>query len=140
MNSQREGLRMFIDTSAVVALITGEPEAGALTAALGKADARQTSPLVRLETCAVLATRLDITPEQAEGLFDDLLVEADIEIMPITDEIGRAAVACFSAYGKGRHAARLNIVDCFSYACAKALGVSLLFKGDDFARTDIEAA
>ena len=131
---------MFIDTSAIVALIAGEPESTALAVALGRADIRQTSPLVRLEACAILATRLDISPEKAEGLFDDLLAEADIEIMPITDDIGRAAVACFSAYGKGRHAARLNIVDCFSYACAKALRAPLLFKGDDFAQTDIEAA
>ena len=129
---------MFMDTSANVALITGEPDSGVLAAALAQADVRLTSPLVRLEACAVLATRLDISPEQAEGLFEDLLAEAGIDIMPVTDDIGRAAVACFAAYGKGRHAARLNIVDCFSYACAKALGAPLLFKGDDFAHTDIE--
>ena len=131
---------MFIDTSALVAMIVGEPDAGPLAAVVERADIRRTSPLVRLEACAVLATRLDITPAQADGLFDDLLAEADIAVVPITDEIGRMAVACFATYGKGRHAARLNIVDCFSYACARALGVSLLFKGDDFGQTDIENA
>lgn len=128
---------MFIDTSAFIALITGEPDAFALAAALERADVRRTSPLVRLETCAVLATRLDVSPAQAEGLFDDVLAEADIAVIPVTDAIGRIAVACFATFGKGRHAARLNIVDCFSYACAKALGEALLFKGDDFAQTDI---
>jgi ribonuclease VapC len=128
---------MFIDTSAFIALLTDEPEAGALAAALEKAGNRRTSPLVRLEACAVLATRLDIAPHQADELFEELLAEADIRIMPVTDTVGRIAVECFEAYGKGRHPARLNIVDCFSYACAKALGVPLLFKGDDFAQTDV---
>ena len=128
---------MFIDTSAIIALLTDEPEAGALASALEAAGQAYTSPLVRLETCAVLATRLDIALRQADGLFDDLLAEADITMMPITDAVGKAAVECFETYGKGRHPARLNIVDCFSYACAKALGAPLLFKGDDFTHTDV---
>ena len=128
---------MFVDTSVLVALLTGEPDAPALAHDLEQAGRRLTSPLVRLEACAVLATRLDIAPTLAQSLFDDLLAEADIEIIALTDPIGRVAVACFETYGKGRHPARLNIVDCFSYACAKSLGVSLLFKGEDFARTDV---
>lgn len=128
---------MFIDTSVFVALLTGEEDAAALANALERAETRRTSPLVRLETCAVLATRLDITPTQAEGLFDDLLDEADIAVEPVNDAIGRIALRCFETYGKGRHPARLNIVDCFSYACAKAQGVPLLFKGDDFSQTDV---
>lgn len=128
---------MFIDTSVFVALLTGEEDAATLANALERAETRRTSPLVRLETCAVLATRLDITPTQAAGLFDDLLDEADIEVEPVNDAIGRIALRCFETYGKGRHPARLNIVDCFSYACAKAQGVPLLFKGDDFSQTDV---
>ena len=131
---------MFVDTSAIVALIAGEPEADALTAALDRAEHRRTSPLVRLEACAVLATRLDISPAQAETLFEALLAEADIVVDPITDAVGRLAVECFATYGKGRHPARLNIVDCFSYACARAMGAPLLFKGDDFAQTDVNDA
>lgn len=128
---------MFVDTSVLVALLTGEPDAPALARDLEQASRRLTSPLVRLEACAVLATRLDIAPTLAQSIFDDLLAEADIEIIALTDPIGRAAVACFETYGKGRHPARLNIVDCFSYACAKSLRVPLLFKGEDFARTDV---
>jgi ribonuclease VapC len=131
---------MFVDTSAIVALILGEPEAGMLAATLERAETRRTSPLVRLETCAVLATRLDISPAQAEGLFEDLLAEADIVSEPITDAVGKIAVECFGAFGKGRHPAGLNIVDCFSYACARARGEALLFKGNDFARTDVNEA
>ena len=68
------------------------------------------------------------------------LSRAKVEIIPITAEIGRAAVAAFEQYGRGRHPARLNMGDCFAYACARALGVPLLYKGDDFAQTDIAAA
>ena len=61
--------------------------------------------------------------------------------MPITEEVAHASVAAFERYGKGRkHRAGLNIADCLSYACAKAHGARLLFKGDDFARTDIARA
>ncbi|MBV8593278.1 MAG: type II toxin-antitoxin system VapC family toxin [Caulobacteraceae bacterium] len=129
---------MFVDTSAIVALIAGEPEARALAERLERADVRRTSPLVRLETCAVLTTRLDISPAQAEALFEELLSETGIVVEPITDAVGRLAVSCFARYGKGRHPARLNIVDCFSYAGAKGAGETLLFKGEDFTRTDIE--
>ena len=129
---------MFVDTSVFIALLTGEPDAGALAEKLGRARHRTTSPLVRLETAAVLATRLDITPKQAESLFDELVTEAEISIAPITDAIGRLAVECFETYGKGRHPAPLNIVDCFSYACAKALREPLLYKGDDFSQTDVD--
>lgn len=130
---------MFVDTSVLVALLTAEDDAAALAIALEGAQTRRTSPLVRLETCAVLATRLDISPTQAQALFDELMEEADIEIHPIDDTVGRIAVRCFEAYGKGRHPAALNIVDCFSYAGAKALDVPLLFKGEDFSQTDVNA-
>ena len=130
---------MFIDTSALIAILTGEPDADMLAERLNGADHRNTSTIVRLETCAVLATRLDISPIAADGLFDELIKEANIAITPITDDIGKRAVECFQTYGKGRHPARLNIVDCLSYACAKALGATLLFKGEDFSQTDVNS-
>jgi len=128
---------MFVDTSVFIAILMGEPEARGLADRLAQARTRSTSPLVRLETAAVLATRLDISPLQAEALFDEGVAEAEITIAPITDAIGRAAVECFQTYGKGRHPARLNIVDCFSYAGAKILRETLLFKGGDFSQTDV---
>lgn len=128
---------MFVDTSVFVAILTGEADADALADTLGGAKRRYTSPVVRLETSVVLATRLDISPTQAQELFDELIEDAGISIAPITDAIGRLAVECFRAFGKGRHPARLNIADCLSYACAKAYRAPLLFKGDDFTKTDV---
>jgi ribonuclease VapC len=128
---------MFVDTSAIVAMICGEPDAADLARRLAGASRRFTSPVVRLETSMVLATRLDISPEQASALFDDFLAEADLSVVTIDDRIGALAVVCFQTYGKGRHAARLNLGDCLSYACAKAHRSPLLFKGDDFSQTDL---
>jgi ribonuclease VapC len=74
-------------------------------------------------------------------LVTRLLREARIEVVPITEDIAHLAVAAFERYGKGRgHDARLNFGDCLSYACAKAHGAALLFKGDDFIATDIAHA
>ena len=88
-----------------------------------------------------LATLLDLTPTVADGLTTRLLREAGVAIVPITEEIAHLAVAAFERYGKGRrHRARLNFGDCLSYACAKAHGARLLFKGGDFGHTDIVRA
>lgn len=127
---------MFVDTSAIVAIIAGEPDAAALADRLAKAARRFTSPVVRLETTMVLASRLDLAPSQAADLFQQFVDEANISVIPINDKIGELAVQCFDKFGKGRHPARLNLGDCLSYACAKAYRSSLLFKGDDFSKTD----
>jgi ribonuclease VapC len=129
---------MFVDTSAIVAIICGESDAAELAQRLAAADRRFTSPVVWLEACMVLASRLDIAPSQADALFDDFLEEANLSILAIDDKIGALAVACFEIFGKGRHRARLNLGDCLSYACAKAYRSQLLFKGDDFSQTDID--
>ena len=68
---------------------------------------------------------------------DETLIDAAIEIAPVSLEQARLAVTAFERFGKGRHPARLNLGDCFSYALAKERGLPLLFKGSDFARTDI---
>lgn len=132
---------MFIDTSAFIAILAGEPTSAALAAAIESAQSRYTSPLVRLETCMRLATKLDVSPEDAQAAFDRVVEDAAIEIVPITDTMGRAAVTAFSRFGKGRgHPAQLNLADCLIYACAKAHRAPLLCIGDDFARTDIPLA
>ena len=97
---------MFVDTSAIVAILCGEPDAAELAQRLAVAERRFTSPVVRLEACMVLASRLDIAPAQANALFDDFLEEANLSIIPINDKIGVLAVACFETFGKGRHPAR----------------------------------
>jgi ribonuclease VapC len=131
---------MFLDTSAIVAILCGEPDAAELAQRIAAAERRFTSPVVRLEACMVLASRLDMTPSQGNALFDEFLDEANVSMVPINDEIGALAVACFEAFGKGRHSARLNLGDCLSYACARAYRSPLLFKGEDFSRTDITGA
>ena len=86
---------------------------------------------MRVRACSVSDARV---------MLNDLLTEADIAISPVTAEIGEAAVTAFDRYGKGRHPAALNMGDCYSYALAKTLRLPLLFKGDDFSRTDLEPA
>ena len=99
-----------------------------------------TSSVVRLETAMVLASRVNISPRAAEGQFEKLLLDADVEEVIIDRAIANHAVECFEKFGRGRHPARLNLGDCLAYACAKAHRARLLYKGDDFARTDVNAA
>lgn len=130
---------IFIDTSVFVAILTNEPDRDSFVDAIAVAKRRISSPVVRLETCIVLSRRLDFSPTAAERRFDAFVKDANIEEAPIDSAVGAAAVACFEQYGKGRHPARLNFADCLSYACAKTHGAALLFKGDDFAQTDVKA-
>ncbi|HTZ68695.1 MAG TPA: type II toxin-antitoxin system VapC family toxin [Roseiarcus sp.] len=130
---------VFIDTSVFVAILTNEPDRDLFIDAIAAAERRMTSPVVRLETCIVLSRRLDFLPRDAEARFEAFLKDAEIEESRIDSAVGAEAVACFERYGKGRHPARLNFADCLSYACAKAVDAALLFKGGDFAQTDVKA-
>jgi ribonuclease VapC len=92
------------------------------------------SSVAVLETRIVLFARLGVN---AVGLFDDLLENAGIVVVPFDDGMAMAAFDAFRQFGKGQgHPAQLNIVDCV-YALAKSRSQPLLFKGDDFARTDV---
>jgi ribonuclease VapC len=123
--------------SAFVAVLANEPERDRFIAAIEAAERRVTSPVVRLEACIVLSRSLDFSPRAAEAQFNRLAEEAGIVEIEVTRAIGVAAVDCFAKFGKGRHPARLNFSDCLSYACARAHNATLLFKGDDFAKTDV---
>lgn len=132
---------MFVDTSALVAILCKETDAAVFARKLAAAQRRYTSPLVRLEACMVLATRLARDPVDVQIDFDEFVRLADIEIIVLTDAIGREAVVAFGRFGKGRGSpAQLNLADCLSYACAKTLQVPILFKGRDFSRTDLSPA
>lgn len=88
-----------------------------------------------------LATLLDLSPTAADALVTRLLREAEIEVVPITEEVAHLSVMAFERYGKGRkNRANLNFGDCLSYACAKLHNARLLFKGSDFIHTDITRA
>ena len=132
---------IFVDTSAVVAILAGESDAATLAAKMQADRERISAGHVILEASMRLATILGLAPTAADRLVTRALREADVAVMPITEEVAHIAVAAFERYGKGRgKAAKLNFGDCLSYACAKACGAALLFKGDDFVATDIERA
>ena len=129
---------MFIDTSAMIAILTLEPDAAVLAARMERAPLRVTSALVLLEAAMRLATILNVDPRVVGAKLNDFTVEADIAVVPIGEATARLAIEAFAAYGKGRgQPAQLNLADCMSYAVAKEMGVPLLYKGDDFARTDL---
>lgn len=94
---------MFVDASAIVAIICGESDATELAQRLAAPERRFTSPVVRLEACMVLASKFEIAPSQANALFDDFLDDANLSIVAIDDRIGSLAVACFEAFGKHHH-------------------------------------
>lgn len=132
---------IFVDTSAIVAMLAAEPDARALATTLETDRERISAGHVILEASMRLATLLGLAPVLADKLVTRLLREAEIDIVPITEEIAHVSVAAFERYGKGRrNRASLNFGDCLSYACAKTHGARLLFKGGDFAHTDIPRA
>ena len=129
---------MFIDTSAIVAILSSEPDATELSNKIEAAASCCTSPLVILEATMRLSTKLGVDPVEMEKRIGSLMDEAGITLVPIGEKMTRLAVKAFADYGKGQgHPAQLNLADCLSYACAKALGLPLLYKGKDFASTDL---
>lgn len=131
---------MVVDASALVAILLNEPEAESFIGALEAAASLSVSPTSFFETVAAIVRVRTCSVSDARVLVSDLLLEASIETAAITPEIGEAAITAFDRFGKGRHPAQLNMGDCYTYALAKVLRQPLLFKGDDFGRTDIEAA
>jgi ribonuclease VapC len=132
---------IFVDTSAVVAILAADSDAAPLSEKLEADPKRISAGHVVLESAMRLATVFGLAPTAADALVTRLLREADINVVPITEDIGHAAVAAFDRYGRGRvTAGNLNFGDCLSYACAKAHGARLLFRGHDFSQTDIVSA
>lgn len=131
-------MSMVTDTSALVAVVLGEPDAERYVAALRtSAGAPHLSAANAVETALVVEARQGL--EAARDL-ELLIEEAGIRVHPVDDVQVRLAVDAWRRFGKGRHPAGLNFGDCFAYALARHLGDPLLFKGADFAQTDIAAA
>lgn len=129
---------MFVDTSVIVAILSGEDDATQWSGRLEQASGKVTSALVVLEATMRLSTLLAIEPSTVGTTIEAFLCEAEIEIVPIGADEARLAIEAFSSYGKGRgHLAQLNLADCLSYACAKGRGLPLLYKGNDFSNTDL---
>jgi ribonuclease VapC len=131
---------MFLDASAIVAILVEESDAASLTKRLEQAVAPCTSPIAIYEAVAGVARARTVEIQTAETILDRFLEQARVQVVPITAEIGRGALSAFERYGRGRHPAALNMGDCFAYACARQLDMPLLFKGDDFPLTDITVA
>ncbi len=128
---------MIIDTSALIAILRNEPDALRFAEAIEAAGERRISAATYVELGAVIDGARDPV---ASRRVDELLAAASIDIEPVTEEQARIAREAYRDFGKGSgHAANLNFGDCFAYAAARATGQPLLFKGQDFTRTDIEA-
>ncbi len=131
---------MFVDASAIVAILTREPDADALADRLEMAEAPITSPIAVFEAVAGLCRKRHASVEEAAEDVRAFLAAAGIQTVPIAPADAETALLAFSRYGKGRgHPAQLNLGDCFAYAVARERRVGLLFKGEDFNKTDINA-
>jgi ribonuclease VapC len=128
---------MVIDSSAIIAILLEEPEAEAFATALEATANLRMSAASYLETAVVVDSRNN--PRVGREL-DTFLRRSDVEILPVTHEQAQIARQAYRDFGKGQHPAGLNFGDCFAYAAAKALDEPLLFKGDDFSRTDVRRA
>jgi ribonuclease VapC len=131
---------MMIDASAIVAILKAEADGRALAEAIDGAMMRLTSPIAIFEATVALMRENQWSSEQAGAVISDFIETASIEITTIDRHIAAGAVQAFERFGEGRHPAQLNMGDCFSYACAQAHGLPLLYKGNDFSRTDVESA
>ncbi len=128
---------LAVDTSALTAILLGEPEAPALLHALKTASRVGLCAPNRTELLLVIQSRLgDIGVERAKRF---LAIER-MRTLSLDESLADAAAEAYRRFGKGRHPAGLNFGDCFSYALAIREQVPLLFKGDDFSRTDVRVA
>ena len=125
---------MVIDTSAIVAILQNEAEQDAFIEAIESAEICLVSAASFIEASIVILTRYGM-----DGILDlDLfMAKAGIEISSVDSDQANIARRAFRDFGRGRHPAELNFGDCFSYALAKSLDLPLLFKGNDFSKTDI---
>ena len=131
---------MFADASALTAILLKEPDEASLVTRMQAYPLRVTSPMAVWETVMAVSRGLGLSIATAEVAVEDLLKVTQIEVRPLLPEVRHVAVEAHARFGKGRHPAALNFGDCFAYACARHARVPLLYKGDDFSRTDIEAA
>jgi ribonuclease VapC len=128
---------VILDTSAVLAVVLGEPGFEVFVDAISSAPVCRISAASFVEASIVAETRIgDKGLRQCDSFFRT----SRISVEPVTEDQALLARQCYSDYGKGRYPAGLNFGDCFAYALAKATGEPILFKGEDFRQTDIQPA
>jgi ribonuclease VapC len=129
---------LVVDTSALLAILQGEPDAEVFEQALFADTGNATMTAATfLEAMMVIETR---APDAGAQDLRSLIEIFEITIEPVTRDTAEIALQAWKRFGKGRHAAGLNYGDCFSYALSKQLNAPLLFKGDDFRQTDVVSA
>ena len=132
---------IFVDASALVAIVCGEPDAPQLVARLGAGGKAITSPIAIYEAVLAIRRVLRGSLEDARQDVSDLIARAGITVLPTSPAEAERALDAFARFGKGQgHPAQLNMGDCFAYAAARHHGAALLCKGDDFPQTDIRLA
>lgn len=127
----------MIDASALLAILLDEPDQLCIRRQIETARAPFTSPLAIYETIARLVRLYGISAQQADTIVRALLNEYGAKVVAIDDMVTPHALDALERYGRGRHPAKLNFGDCFAYACARAHDAPLIYKGDDFAKTDL---
>lgn len=133
-----KGFRLIIDSSAVLAILRAEPESSDFARAISAADVVRISAANLLEPAIVMDGSRDAV---ASRKFDEFIEESGVIVEPVTASQSRLARIAYRNFGRGSgHPARLNFGDCFAYALAIETGEPLLFKGDDFSRTDVRSA
>jgi len=125
---------MVIDSSAIAAVLLDEPEADRFLETITDAEVCRISAGNLLEIAIVMDNQVD---PRAGRRLDAFIERAGIRIEPVTEAQVRIARQAYLDFGRGNHPAGLNFGDCFAYALARDMGEPLLFKGDDFARTDV---
>lgn len=123
-------MKLAVDTSAIIAIQRGEPAAVEVMHALERSSRSLISSATVVEAGMVLGS-----PAEA----DRMLVALNLSVVPVDEQHMRAAMSAWERFGRGRHRARLNFGDCFSYATALVAGAPLLFVGEDFTHTDVES-
>lgn len=131
-------MTIFVDASAIVAIIDGEPEADEFADAIEVHGDRCYCAIGAWEAAQAIARLRKTSLDKAADAVASFARESALRLVPIGESEGREAIVAAACYGKGSgHPARLNMGDCFAYACAKTNGARLLYKGDDISHTDL---
>ena len=133
-------MTVFIDASAIVAMIAREPEATSFAEAIRGEAHLITSPLAIWEAARDVESARGVALAEARALVSDFVEAAGLQIVAVEPSDAERALDAHARFGKGVDPAGLNFGDCFAYAVARRADAALLFKGDDFAQTDIRDA